>query len=122
MVTNTVHQSFDVAAARAHEGAAAGGHRPRLRLAPQVTRSILIAGGTPAARQALLQELSAQLPPGTRFEEAEATWQMLERAGSSRMVLLAGELDGSTPEGIVQLLCSRHPQLPVVSLAASISA
>jgi hypothetical protein len=80
--------------------------------------SILVAGSDPQRRSTLLRELSERLPKGTRFEEAAATWEMLERAPSSRIVMLAGELDGSSPESVMHLLGNRHPLLPVLALSA----
>src|SRR5205807_3741041 len=73
--------------------------------------SILVAGGDADRRSTLLRELSERLPKGTRFQEAAATWEVLERARSSRIVMLAGELDGSSAESVMHLLGNRHPQL-----------
>jgi succinyl-CoA synthetase alpha subunit len=95
--------------------------RPNLRLVHDEGRSILIAGGDPERRSALVQELSQRLPAGTCFEQVDATWEMLERAPSSRMVMLAGELDGSSPESAMHLLGSRHPRLPVVALGEAVA-
>lgn len=80
--------------------------------------SILVAGSDAERRSTLLRELSERLPKGTRFEEATATWEVLERAPSSRIVMLAGDLDGSSPESVMHLLGNRHPLLPVLALSA----
>lgn len=95
--------------------------RPNLRLVHDEGRSILIAGGDAARRSALVAELSQRLPAGTCFEQADATWEMLERAPSSRMVMLAGELDGSSAESAMHLLGSRHPRLPVIALGEPVA-
>lgn len=94
--------------------------RPRLRLlqGQAQDRSILIAGGDERRRSSLLASLSARMPEGTRFTEARATWELLEHAPSSRMVMLAGEIEGSSTESVMHLLGNRHPQLPVLALGA----
>jgi hypothetical protein len=99
----------------------AAGQRPApLRLVRgQVADSILIAGRDARRRDKLRRELSARLPAGTRFQEAAATWEVLEHAPASRMVMLAGELDGGSAESVAHLLGNRHPQLPVLALGAS---
>lgn len=79
-------------------------------------QSILVAGSDARRRSNLLALLSARLPEGTRFTEAAATWEVLEHAPSSRMVMLAGDLEGSTTESVMHLLGNRHPQLPVLAL------
>ncbi len=94
--------------------------RSPLRLVEDERRedSILVAGSDPQRRSTLLRELSERLPKGTRFEEAAATWEVLERAPCSRIVMLAGDLDGSSPESVMHLLGNRHPLLPVLALSA----
>ncbi len=95
--------------------------RPPLRLVEERPSSILVAGGDADRRRALLEELAERLPAGTCFHEAEARWEVLEHAASSRMVMLAGDLEGSPPESVIHLLGSRHPRLPVVALGATAS-
>lgn len=91
--------------------------RAPLRLvSDQDAQSILVAGSDARRRSNLLALLSARLPEGTRFTEAAATWEVLEHAPSSRMVMLAGDLEGSTTESVMHLLGNRHPQLPVLAL------
>lgn len=91
--------------------------RAPLRLVgDQDAQSILVAGSDARRRGNLLALLSARLPEGTRFTEAAATWELLEHAPSSRMVMLAGDLEGSTTESVMHLLGNRHPQLPVLAL------
>jgi hypothetical protein len=94
--------------------------RPRLRLlqGQAQDRSILIAGSDERRRSNLRASLSARMPEGTRFTEATATWELLEHAPSSRMVMLAGEIEGSSTESVMHLLGNRHPQLPVLALGA----
>lgn len=92
--------------------------RPRLRLVPDPPRDILLAGGDAGRRHALIQELSQRLPEGTSIKQADATWEVLQQAPTSRMVMLAGELEGTSTESLMHLLGSRHPQLPVVALGA----
>lgn len=93
--------------------------RAPLRLVGEQTSSILVASSDAGRRRTLLQELSQQMPEGTRFQEAAATWEVLEHAPSSRLVMLAGELDGSSAESVMHLLGKRHPQLPVLALSAA---
>lgn len=93
--------------------------RPTLRLVEDRPRSILVAGGDADRRRALLADLAERLPAGTCFQEAEARWEVLEHAPSSRMVMLAGDLEGSPPESVMHMLGSRHPRLPVVTLGCA---
>lgn len=90
--------------------------RSHLRLVHDSRRSILIAGGDEHARGELMDELSDRLPEGTSFEQADAMWELLERAPGSRIVMLAGELDDGSTESVISLLGNRHPQLPVLAL------
>lgn len=82
-------------------------------------QGILVAASDETRRSKLLRELSQRLPEGTRFTEAAATWEVLEQAPRSRMVMLAGELEGSSAESVIHLLGNRHPQLPVLALGAA---
>lgn len=66
-----------------------------------------------------MRELAERMPEGTSIREAEATWQVLQHAASSRLVMIAGDVEGSSPESVMHLLGSRHPQLPVVALGAA---
>jgi hypothetical protein len=79
---------------------------------------VLVAGGHPGDRAAVLRDLTETMPPGTIFAEAEAFWEVLVRAPSSSMVILSGELDELPPESLMQMLAHRHPGLPVVSIDA----
>lgn len=94
--------------------------RPALRLVSQRDAdSVLIAGDDPHRRSSLRAQLSARMPEGTRFKEAAKTWEVLEHAPGSRIVMLTGELEGSSTETVVHLLGNRHPQLPVLALGAA---
>lgn len=77
---------------------------------------MLIAGGDPRSRGTLAQRIERRVPRGTTIEQLDATWQVLERAPSSRLVMLAGQIEGTPPESVMQLLSSRHPGLPVLCL------
>lgn len=103
-------------------GHGAADQEPQERRAPlrlvreHAARSILVAGSDARRRSKLLAQLTARLPEGTLFQEATATWEVLEHAPSSRMVMLAGSVEGSSTESVMHLLGNRHPQLPVLAL------
>lgn len=78
---------------------------------------ILVAGDDPAQRAAVLHDLSESLPAGAQLGEAGAIAEVLERAPSSSVVMLAGDIGGVSAESAMQLLGDRHPSLPVVALA-----
>jgi hypothetical protein len=80
--------------------------------------SVLLAGADAGRRAILRAELGATLPPRTPFSEAEDIMEVLERAPSSRMVVLAGDLDDADAESLMRLLGRRHPLLPVISVGA----
>jgi hypothetical protein len=77
---------------------------------------ILVAGDDPARRAAVLHDLSESLPAGAQLGEAGAMEEVLERASSSSVVMLAGDIGGLPAESAMQLLGHRHPDLPVVAL------
>lgn len=103
------------------QGGVPGQDAPEDRRAPlrlvrdHAARSILVAGSDARRRGKLLAQLTARLPEGTIFQEASATWEVLEHAPSSRMVMLAGGVEGSSTESVMHLICNRHPQLPVLA-------
>ncbi len=85
--------------------------------APTATDSrILVAGDDPAQRAAVLHDLSESLPAGAQLGEAGAMSEVLERAASSSVVMLAGDIGGVSAESAMQLLGHHHPDLPVVAL------
>ncbi len=75
---------------------------------------MLLVGANAWRCEALRAELRATLPPRTVFAEANDVAEVLERARSSRMVILAGDLDDADTESLMHLLGRRHPGLPVV--------
>jgi hypothetical protein len=79
---------------------------------------ILVAGRDRGSRAEVQESLSETMGPGAAFEEAETFSEVLLKAPASRMVVLAGELDGIPPESLRQMLAHRHPDLPVVTLDA----
>ncbi len=88
-------------------------------LAARRRAPVLVAGADANRRAALRAELGAALPRRTRFSEADDVSGMLERAPSSRMVILAGGLDDADAGATMRLLGARHPQLPVICVEES---
>jgi hypothetical protein len=80
---------------------------------------ILVAGADAAQRAALLHDLSEALPPSAQLGEACAVSEVLERAPSSSVVMLTGDLGGVSAESLMHMLGSRHPSLPVVAVGLS---
>jgi hypothetical protein len=76
---------------------------------------VLIAGADADQRADVLEQLSRTMPDSTRFEQAEAFWEVLAQAPRSRIVILSGELDERSAESMLHTLGHRHPDLPVVS-------
>ena len=102
--------------ARRQEGLAGdSGAEPRPSLG-RAEGAVLVAGGDPARRATVVEELAGSLPQGTSFQQADALWQLLAQAPGSRMVVLSGALDDLAPESLLHTLAHRHPGLPVVSL------
>lgn len=92
----------------ASERAALDGHLPY----------VLVAGASLSTRSKMLGELRNLLPPSTRFLEACEAWEVLARAGDSRMVVLTEDLGDLSAESLVRLLGRRHPDLPVLAVGA----
>jgi hypothetical protein len=88
---------------------------PALRLVESRPPILVVGVGTPH-RDALVADLTETLPPGTRFEELSTLGDMLERAPSSRMVIVDGGFEGISASGVMRILAQRHPQLPVIRL------
>ncbi len=86
--------------------------------ADQQAAHVLVAGRDASERAAVLDELSETMPPSTVFDEAGAFSQLLERAHTSRLVVLSGELDDVAAVSLMGELANRHPHLSVVSLIA----
>ncbi|HEV2998434.1 MAG TPA: hypothetical protein VGX16_04960 [Solirubrobacteraceae bacterium] len=79
---------------------------------------MLLAGADPKRRAAVREEMREALAPGTRFEEASLVWEVLQRAPTSEIVVLADDLHDATAESLMLLLGARHPRLPIISLGA----
>ncbi len=80
---------------------------------------VLLAGADAPRRAILRAELGATLPARTTFSEAADISEVLERAPSSRMVVLAGGLHDADAGATMRLLGARHPQLPVIRVEES---
>ncbi len=94
-------------------------NRPALRIVARDSHGVtpvLLAGADARSRAVLRAEFSATLAPCTQFSEADEVSELLEHAQSSRMVILAGDLDDADAGSMVRLLGRRHPQLPVISV------
>ena len=78
---------------------------------------VLVAGVDAGTRSRMLDELRDLLPAGTRFLEAGETWEVIARASTSNMVVLAGDLGDISPDSLMRLLGRRHPTLPVLAVA-----
>lgn len=81
--------------------------------------TVLIAGAQPAARAKMRRQLCELLPDGTPFVEACETWEVVAQASSSRLVVLAGDLDDLSARGLMRVLSRRHPLLPVIAVGGS---
>jgi hypothetical protein len=92
---------------QAHEEASASAH---------AGAAVLLVGADARRRAALRVELGRRLPSRTRFAEADDVAEVLEHACSSRMVILAGDLEDADTESLMRLLGQRHPELPVISV------
>jgi hypothetical protein len=93
--------------------------RPALQLVTGENHEVapVLLAGADAARRAMLRaELSATLPPRTPFSEADELSEVLGCAASSRMVILAGDLEDVDAESLMRLLGRRHPLLPVINV------
>jgi hypothetical protein len=99
--------------------------RPALRIVagePSEAAPVLLAGADARRRAVLRAEFGATLPSRTRFSEADDISEVLERARSSRMVILAGDLEDVDAESLMRLLGRRHPRLPVICVEESMPA
>jgi DNA-binding NtrC family response regulator len=90
----------------------------RLPVSSVAARPVLVAGADSAKRAAVLDDLAQTMSTSTVFAEADTFWKVLVRAPSSSMVILSDELDYVPAESLMQMLVHRHPDLPVVSVAA----
>jgi hypothetical protein len=85
---------------------------------PTAEGPVLVAGKDATRRACMIEELASTMAPGTRFTHAAASWEVLALAGSSRMVILSGELEEISNESLMRMLSHRYPALPVVALDA----
>jgi hypothetical protein len=95
--------------------APASGERPALHLVHE-SHPLLVAGADAARRTALLDDLIDTMPEGTRFEEASTLSEVLERAPTSRIVVLSGGLEDASAQALMRLLGQRHPTLPIINM------
>jgi hypothetical protein len=77
-------------------------------------RPVLVVGAEAVVRARMLAELRDALPTGTRFLEAQETWEVLARATSSQMVVLVDDLVELSSSSLARLLARRQPDLPVL--------
>jgi hypothetical protein len=81
---------------------------------------ILVAGANPERRAAVRHDLTESLPANTQVDEACAISEVFERAPSSSVVMLAGDLGEISAESLMHVLGERHPSLPVVALGLTV--
>jgi hypothetical protein len=93
----------------------ARGERPALHLV-RSSHPLLVAGADFARRRALLDDLVDTMPDGTSFEEASTLPEVLERAPTSRIVVLSGGLEDASAESLMRVLGQRHPALPIINM------
>jgi hypothetical protein len=87
----------------------------KLRLIESQPR-VLVAAADARRRESVRDELSRTLSPGTIIEEAAEMCDVLEQAPSTRMVVVAGDLDDASAEVLARLLGRTHPSLPIITL------
>ena len=92
--------------------------RPALRVLAAPNR-VLVAGADARRRATLRAELAQTMPASTVFDEAHAVCEVLGRAPTSRMAVLAGDLDDAPAATVMQMLAHRHPELPVLVVGSS---
>lgn len=81
---------------------------------------VLVAGGRPSSRAAVLRDLTETMPSNTRFDEAAAAGELLALAPDSRLVVLSGDLGDISAKSAMHILAHHHPQVPVVCLDARV--
>ncbi len=104
---------------RSHRADAALAPAPEHDSASRGDAPVLVAGRDASRRTAMIAELESTMAPGTRFVHASAFWEVLVLAGTSRMVILSGELDEFPTASLMRMLGNRYPALPVVALDAA---
>jgi hypothetical protein len=96
--------------------AAAPALAPEAELAQQSGAPVLVAGRDASRRAGMIEELEQTMASDTKFVHASAFWEVLVLAGSSRLVILSGDLDEVPTESLMRMLSHRYPALPVVAL------
>jgi hypothetical protein len=79
-------------------------------------RAVLVAGGDAFRRAAIREELRERLAPDTSFDEASVLSEVLNSAATSRMVVLAGDLEDVSAKSLMHMVSHRYPDLPVMRL------
>jgi hypothetical protein len=77
---------------------------------------VLIAAAGQRRRATVRHELAEALAPGTPFSEAGSIWEVLQKAPTSGVVMLAGDLEDVPAGRLMHVLGQRHPRLPIVVL------
>lgn len=113
----SVHRSHAPTATRTSVQTDAG-LRATARPARSGESPVLVAGGKPSSRAAVLRDLTETLPSNTRFDEARGAGELLARARDSRMVVLSGDLGDISAKSAMHMLTHHHPEVPVVRLDA----
>jgi hypothetical protein len=93
----------------------ARGERKALHLVRN-SHPLLVAGANFTRRRALLDDLLDTMPEGTSFEEASTLAEVLERAPTSRIVVLSGGLEDASAQSLMRVLGQRHPTLPIINM------
>ncbi len=110
--------------ARHTQATDAGAAAPAPALAPaaepasQGGAPVLVAGRDATRRATMIEELEQTMAPDTKFVHASAFWEVLVLAGSSRLVILSGDLDEVPTGSLMRMLGHRYPALPVVAVDA----
>ncbi|HEV2975439.1 MAG TPA: hypothetical protein VGX69_10690 [Solirubrobacteraceae bacterium] len=76
---------------------------------------VLLVGRNASRRSATIAELGQTMPSGTKFAHASTLGEVLVLAGSSRMVILSGDLADAPSASLMPMLSHRYPTLPVVA-------
>jgi len=90
----------------------------RARATAKGQSPVLVAGGKPSSRAAVMRDLTETMPSNTRFDEARGAWELLALAPDSRMVVLSGDLGDISAKSAMHILAHHHPEVPVVRLDA----
>jgi hypothetical protein len=86
---------------------------------PAPDAPVLVAGRDASRRAAMIDEFGRTMAPGTKFVHVSAFWEVLALAGTSRMVIVSGDLDDVASGSLMRMLGHRYPALAVVALDVS---